>query len=234
MKQRLQDIQDRIKKACDFAGRDPSDITLIAVTKNRLMEHIKPLMDHGITHFGENRVQEAVDKWLGFNTDALTLHMIGPLQSNKVKQASEVFDVLHTLDRPSLLSAITKADWRPQTFIQVNTGAEPQKSGILSHDLGAFLDQRHAYSCHSGEDQNPSKNKEGSRIKPAMTDHLCQGLMCIPPIDEPASLHFSLLSNLAKANNMHHLSMGMSEDFEAAITCGATHIRLGRILFDDL
>lgn len=207
MKQRLQDIQDRIKKACDFAQRDPSEITLIAVTKNRNMEQIKPLMEYGITHFGENRVQEARDKWLGFNTDALTLHMIGPLQSNKVKQASEIFDVLHSLDRTSLIKEMVKYNWTPQIFCQINTGDEDQKAGVDPSDIAPFL----------------------SHVPFAVT-----GLMCIPPRDEPASLHFSLLNNLARQHALSNLSMGMSEDFEAAIKCGATHIRLGRILFDDL
>ncbi len=207
MKQRLKDIRTRIEQACTFAGRDPSSVTLIAVTKNRDVDVIKKLIDHGVTHFGENRVQEALDKWPDLKTDALNLHIIGPLQSNKVKQAATLFDALHSLDRPSLLKAMINENWTPQCFVQVNTGAEDQKGGVLPNDLDAFLSD---------------------------IPFDVAGLMSIPPKDEPASLHFALLNNLVKANQLTALSMGMSEDFEAAIKCGATHIRLGRILFDDL
>ncbi len=206
MQQRLKDISDRIENACAFAGRDPDDVTMIAVTKNRNIDQIKQLIDCGVTHFGENRVQEASEKWDALKSDDQTLHMIGALQSNKVKQASALFDVLHTLDRPSLLKEMIKENWHPSCFIQVNTGHEDQKSGITPHDLEVFI---------------------------ASIPFDINGLMCIPPQDEPASLHFALLNNLARHHKAHALSMGMSNDFEAAIKCGATHIRLGRILFED-
>ncbi len=197
MKQRLADIRARIARSCDDVKRDPASITLVAVTKYATNDAVKQALDLGLTHFGENRVQDAGERWAGLKTPGITLHLIGPLQTNKVKQAVSFFDVLHTLDRPSLDAELAKEDWAKPTFVQVNTGEEDQKSGLLPRDLDAFL-------------------------KDAQTP--VQGLMCIPPVDAPASLHFALLANLAKRSGLAMLSMGMTNDFENAIRCGATHI----------
>lgn len=205
MKQRFTEINERIRRACDDAGRDPHNVTLIAVTKTRNVDQIREAMDLGITHFGENRVQEALEKWPAVKGDN-TLHLIGPLQSNKVKQASQIFDILHTMDRVSLWEEMHKERWTPPFFVQVNTGEEPQKSGVLPSELETLL---HAID----------------------STHLC-GLMCIPPVDDSASPHFAFLNRLAKQHGLPQLSMGMSNDFEAAIRCGATHIRIGSLLFE--
>lgn len=204
MKQRLADITDRITRACDDAGRDPTSVTLIAVSKNRDADALKEALDLGLRHFGENRVQEAAEKWPDLKTDSLTLHLIGPLQTNKVKQAAGIFDVLHTLDRASLADELLRTGWTPPCFVQVNTGEEEQKSGLAPDALAGFLAE--------------------TTLKP-------QGLMCIPPVDAPAALHFALLATLAKRAGLPQLSMGMSDDFESAIRCGATHIRVGSALF---
>lgn len=206
MKQRLADIHDRIERACDEVERDPSAVTLIAVTKYTTTDKIKEALDLGLRHYGENRVQDAMEKWLELKAKDVTLHMIGPLQSNKVKQAASLFDALHTLDRASLAQEMIKAQWTPSCFIQVNTGEEEQKSGVAPRDLEALLKD---------------------------LPHQPHGLMCIPPQDDVPSLHFALLATLARRHGLSHLSMGMSADFEAAIRCGATHIRLGSALFDD-
>ncbi len=204
MKQRLADITDRITRACDDVRRDPSGVTLIAVSKNRDADTIKRALDLGLSHFGENRVQEAIEKWPALKSSGVSLHLIGPLQTNKVKQASAIFDVLHTLDRPALVEELVRTGWAPPCFVQVNTGEEEQKSGLAPDELAAFL--------------------KDCPLKP-------QGLMCIPPVDAPAALHFALLATLAKRHFLTSLSMGMSDDFESAIRCGATHIRVGSALF---
>lgn len=206
MKHRLDTIHDRIRRACDAASRDPAEVTLVAVSKTQRPDAIKAAMDLGLTHFGENRVQEAQEKWPGLLQSGVKLHMIGPLQTNKVKQASALFDTLHTLDRPTLAAAMTAANWHPPCFVQVNIGEEPQKSGVAPADLAAFL-QTLSFPI--------------------------QGLMCIPPYGDMPVPHFTLLKNLAVRHGLSRLSMGMSGDFEAAIRCGATHIRVGSALFGD-
>jgi pyridoxal phosphate enzyme (YggS family) len=206
VKQRLSDINEKIKRACEDAKRDPSSVTLIAVTKYTSVDKIKQALDLGLRHFGENRVQDACERWPALKAKGVTLHMIGPLQSNKVKQSASLFDVLHTLDRVSLAEDMLRADWTPPCFVQVNTGEEAQKSGVSPQDLDALL-----------------------RELPFAP----QGLMCIPPQNDPPSLHFALLATLAGRHGLTQLSMGMTADFEAAIRCGATHIRLGSALFDD-
>ena len=206
MKQRLADISDKIARACESVKRDPFSVTLIAVTKYVQEDAIKQALDLGLRHFGGNRVQHAAAKWPALKQDDVVLHMIGKLQSNKMKQAAQIFDVLHTLDRLSLAEEMQRLNWVPPCFVQVNTGEEDQKSGVRPQDLEALL--------------------EDLPIKP-------QGLMCIPSVDEPPALHFALLATLARRHGLPQLSMGMSADFESALRCGATHIRLGSVLFDE-
>jgi pyridoxal phosphate enzyme (YggS family) len=209
----LTDIQDRIVKAAKAADRDPSDITLIAVSKVQPNERVDEVLRQGHRSFGENRVQEAAGKWPDFREiyDGIDLHLIGPLQTNKARQAFELFDVIHTLDRPKLAKTFARLaedmGHCPPLFIQVNTGEEPQKAGINPTDTDAFVTECRAL------------------------DLPIQGLMCIPPVDETPSLHFSLLQKLAHRNGLNQLSMGMSDDFEQAIAFGATHIRVGSALF---
>lgn len=202
--QNLSEIKDRICRACEDAERDPADVTVIAVTKTRTVDQIKETIDAGIIHFGENRVKEALEKWPDLKGDHVTLHLIGPLQTNKVKQAKEIFDVLHTLDRSTLLDEMQKQGWVPPSFVQVNTGEEEQKSGLMPLELRGFM--------------------TGLASKP-------KGLMCIPPVNDNPSHHFAFLARLARKYELPSLSMGMSDDYEAAIRCGATHIRIGSALF---
>lgn len=209
----LTDIQDRIAKAAKAADRDASDITLIAVSKVQPNERVDAVLREGQRCFGENRVQEAAGKWPGFREtyDGIDLHLIGPLQTNKARQAFELFDAIHTLDRPKLANSFARLAQEtghcPPLFIQVNTGEEPQKAGIHPEDTDAFIKE-----CQS-------------------LDLPIQGLMCIPPVDETPSLHFALLRKLADRNGLTQLSMGMSDDFDQAIAFGATHIRVGSALF---
>lgn len=209
----LTDIQDRIAKAAKAADRDASDITLIAVSKVQPNERVDAVLREGQRCFGENRVQEAAGKWPGFREtyDGIDLHLIGPLQTNKARQAFELFDAIHTLDRPKLANSFARLAQEtghcPPLFIQVNTGEEPQKAGIHPEDTDAFIKE-----CKS-------------------LDLPIQGLMCIPPVDETPSLHFALLRKLADRNGLTQLSMGMSDDFDQAIAFGATHIRVGSALF---
>ena len=209
----LADIQNRIEAACQKAERRPQDVELIAVSKVQPNERVKAALSSGYRIFGENRVQEAQGKWPDFKAEfaGVQLHLIGPLQSNKVKPALELFNAIHTLDREKLARRIaTEVQARgdsPRLFIQVNTGEEPQKAGVLPADLDAFV-----------------KTCQGFGL-------IINGLMCIPPITEEPSLHFALLAKMAKRNGLNGLSMGMSSDFESAIALGATHIRVGSAIF---
>jgi pyridoxal phosphate enzyme (YggS family) len=210
----LRDIMSRIELAAKGAGRDPQSVTLVAVSKTYGEDALLPTLDAGQRVFGENRVQEAKSKWPGLQARfaGLELHLIGPLQSNKTAEAVELFDAIHTVDRPKIAKAIademTKQGKRPKLFVQVNTGEEEQKAGVAPRETAAFLDH-----C---------RNELKLEIS---------GLMCIPPVDEEAALHFGLLATLARENGLNGLSMGMSDDFETAIALGATHIRVGSAIF---
>ncbi|MGJ8602540.1 MAG: YggS family pyridoxal phosphate-dependent enzyme [Marivita sp.] len=209
----LTDITARIAKAAQEAGRDPVDVALIAVSKVQPNDRVEAVLKEGHRVFGENRVQEAAGKWPDFcnRYDGVNLHLIGPLQSNKARQAFEMFDVIHTLDRSKLAHTFARIAQDmgqcPSLFIQVNTGEEPQKAGITPAETDAFVQECRAL------------------------DLPVQGLMCIPPVDETPSLHFALLRKLAERNGLTGLSMGMSDDFDQAIAFGATHIRVGSALF---
>lgn len=211
---RLQNIQARITEAARRAGRRPEDIRLIAVTKTFGAADIVPVIEAGQRLFGENRVQEAKAKWPALLAErpALELHLIGPLQSNKAKDAVALFDVIHTIDRPKIARALAEEMARqgrePELFIQVNTGREPQKAGIAPEELEGFYRE-----C---------RDDIGLKIG---------GLMCIPPIHEAPEPHFQLLARLASRLGLQALSMGMSADFEMAIRHGATHIRVGSAIF---
>lgn len=209
----LSEIRTRIAKACDEAGRDASEVTLIAVSKVQPNERVRAVLDEGQRVFGENRVQEAAGKWPDFRQqyEGIELHIIGPLQSNKVRQAMELAQYIHSVDRPKIAHAIARiADETgacPRLFLQVNTGAEPQKAGILPGEADAFVKECRDLSLP------------------------VEGLMCIPPVEEEASLHFALLAKIAERNGLTGLSMGMSGDFEKAISFGATHVRVGSAIF---
>lgn len=209
----LDDITRRIRAAEAAAGREPGSVTLIAVSKVQPPERVRAVLDRGQRVFGENYVQEAQGKWPGWRAayPGVELHMIGPLQSNKAKAAAALFDAIHTLDRPSLatrMARLADADGRqPALFVQVNTGAEPQKAGVLPADADAFV-----AACRA----------DGLRL---------DGAMCIPPEGEDAAPHFRLLRSIAQANGLPGLSMGMSADFETAIAHGATHVRVGSAIF---
>jgi len=211
----LSDIKTRVASASQSTGRDPETVKLIAVSKVQPNERVDSVLSEGHRIFGENRVQEAASKWPQFreNYDGVELHIIGPLQSNKVRQAMELAEAIHTVDRPKLAKAIARIAQEvgscPDLFIQVNTGEEPQKAGVLPMDADGFVKE-----CRD-------------------LDLPIQGLMCIPPIDEEPSLHFALLAKIAKRNGLAGLSMGMSSDFERAIALGATHIRVGSAIFGD-
>jgi len=210
----LAEIRQRIAAAADAAGRDPAEVTLVAVSKVQPSERIEAVLAAGHRIFGENRVQEAQGRWpaLKERYPDVRLHLIGPLQTNKVRVAVELFDVIETVDRPKLarkLAATLAETGRPlPCYIQVNTGEEPQKAGVLPADADAFIAE-----C---------RNVHGL---PA------QGLMCIPPVDEEPALHFALLKKIAERNGLKGLSMGMSGDFETAIALGATIVRVGSALF---
>lgn len=207
----LNTIKENIRIAADEADRDIDDIKLIIVTKKFTEENIKPLLDEGHLFFGENRVQEAQDKWpnLLHNYDNVELHMIGPLQTNKVKPALELFTSIHTVDRLSLVEKlirnIEEIKKVKEFFVQVNLANEKQKSGLLIDELGEFI-----------------KTIEGKLN--------ISGLMCIPPKEEDPEIHFAFLNQLAKRINFPNLSMGMSSDFHSAILFGATHIRVGEAI----
>ncbi len=210
----LKQVQESISRAASDYGRDPSSITLVAVSKTFPSEAIEPVLAAGQRVFGENYVQETKAKWpaLREHYPDVELHMIGPLQSNKAKEAVELFDVIHTLDRPSLAEALakemTKQGRKPRLLVQVNTGEEPQKGGVIPTEVDAFIE-----AC---------RTQYGLEI---------EGLMCIPPAEDPPSPHFALLNIIAKRHGLKTLSMGMSADFDAAIQLGATHVRVGSAIF---
>ncbi|MFB9221918.1 YggS family pyridoxal phosphate-dependent enzyme [Paracoccus cavernae] len=209
----LTEIKGRITAAERAYGREAGSVTLIAVSKVQPLERVKAVLDQGQRVFGENYVQEAAGKWpqwCAAYPDA-EVHMIGPLQTNKLKQALELFDAIHTLDRMSLAEKLARQiqarGASPQLFIQVNTGSEPQKAGILPEDADAFI-----ATCRG-------------------LDLRLEGLMCIPPDDHDPAPHFAHLAEIAARNGLSGLSMGMSSDFETAIAHGATHVRVGSAIF---
>ena len=210
----LRTIDERVSVACQKAGRNAGSVELIAVSKVQPNERVDAVLAEGHRVFGENRVQEAASKWPDFREryDGINLHLIGPLQTNKVRQAVELFDAIHSVDRDKLARKLadefTSADKRLPCFLQINTGEEPQKAGCLPEHADAFIQ-----SC-----------REDLQLPVA-------GLMCIPPADEEPSLHFALLKKIAERNGLTGLSMGMSGDFESAIALGATHIRVGSAIF---
>src|SRR6201998_129806 len=203
-------VEQEIVRACKDAHRDRAEVTLIAVSKTFGAEAITPMIAAGQLVFGENRVQEAKSKWPALISayPGLALHLIGPLQSNKAKEAVAMFDAIHSVDRPSICQALAKEiesqKKHPELFVQVNTGEEPQKAGVAPGDADAFI-----ANC---------------REKYRLT---ISGLMCIPPVNEAPAPHFALTAKIAARNDLKNLSMGMSADFEIAIQFGATHIRVG-------
>jgi hypothetical protein len=209
----LTEIRDRIARAEDGAGRAPGSVTLVAVSKVQPLERIEAVLEAGHRVFGENRVQEAQGKWPDFRQrfEGIELHLVGPLQTNKARAALELFDVIHTLDRPKLATTLARLAQEtgacPPLFVQVNTGEEAQKAGIPPGEADAFI-------------------AEARRL-----DLPVEGLMCIPPVDEEPALHFALLAKIAARNGLSGLSMGMSGDFERAIAQGATHVRVGSAIF---
>ena len=211
----LDDIRARLAAAETAAGRAAGSVTLIAVSKVQPTARIEAVLEAGHRVFGENRVQEAQGKWPAFRDrfDGIELHLVGPLQTNKARAALELFDVIHTLDRPKLATTLARLAQEtgrcPPVFVQVNTGEEPQKAGVLPDDTDAFV-------------------AEARRL-----DLPLQGLMCIPPVDEEPTLHFALLAKIAARNGLSGLSIGMSGDFERAVAQGATHVRIGSALFGD-
>lgn len=210
----LAEVEREVARACRAARRERSSVTLVAVSKTFDGDAIEPVIQAGQKVFGENRVQEAKSKWpeLMAKYPGLALHLIGPLQSNKAKEAVALFDAIHSVDRASLCEAlakeIVKQDRHPELFVQLNTGEEPQKAGVAPADADAFI-----ASC---------RDVYGLRIS---------GLMCIPPVDEPPAPHFALTAKIAARNGLSLLSMGMSADFETAIQLGATHVRVGSAIF---
>jgi hypothetical protein len=210
----LETVRAGIARVCKDAGRDPAEVTLVAVSKTFPPDAIEPVIEAGQRVFGENRVQEAKGKWPAMleKYPGIALHLIGPLQSNKAKEAVALFDAIHSVDRASLCQALSKeivAQGRtPTLFVQINTGAEPQKAGVLPQDADAFL--------------KDCKDKYGLTIS---------GLMCIPPVEEAAGPHFALTAKIARRNGLKLLSMGMSADFSEAILLGATHVRVGSAIF---
>jgi pyridoxal phosphate enzyme (YggS family) len=212
--ERLRAVETRIAEAAHGVHRDPAAVRLIAVSKTFEGAEIVPVLAAGHQDFGENRVQEAKAKWPPLRTQypAVRLHLIGPLQSNKAREAVELFDCIHTIDRPKIARALAeemaRQGRRPQLFVQVNTGEEPQKAGVLANDLPALLalcrDELHLAIA---------------------------GLMCIPPVDEEPAVHFAFLAKLARENGLAGLSMGMSDDYATAVELGATHVRVGSAIF---
>ena len=212
----LSKVRDQIARACADARRDPASVTLIAISKTFGANAIEPIIAAGQRVFGENRVQEAKAKWppLKERHGGIELHLVGTLQSNKAKDAVALFDAIHSLDRPSLAEAlakeISKQGRRPRLFVEVNTGGEPQKSGVLPEETDAFVK-----AC---------RERYGLQVA---------GLMCLPPADEPPAPHFALTAKIARRNNLPLLSMGMSADFPIAIAFGATHVRVGTAIFGE-
>lgn len=209
----LAEIQTRIRRAETAAGRAAGSVTLIAVSKVQPLDRVEAVLAAGHRVFGENYVQEAAAKWpdLRARFGPVAVHMIGPLQTNKAKLAVDLFDAIHTLDRRSLAERLARlAEARgacPDVFVQVNTGQEPQKAGVLPEDADAFIAECRTLGLP------------------------LQGLMCIPPEAEPSAPHFAMLRGIAERNGLAGLSMGMSADFEAAIAAGATHVRVGSAIF---
>lgn len=211
----LPDITARIHAAEAKAGRQTGETKLIAVSKVQPDSRVQAVLEQGHRIFGENRVQEAAGKWPAFREqfDGVELHIIGPLQTNKARQAMELAEAIHTLDRMKLAKTFARLAQDlgtcPDMYIQVNTGEEPQKAGVLSADADAFIADTVAL------------------------DLPVRGLMCIPPVDEDASVHFEMLRKIAARNGLSGLSMGMSGDFESAVALGATHVRVGSAIFGD-
>jgi pyridoxal phosphate enzyme (YggS family) len=210
----LATVDQEIARACDQARRERASVTLIAVSKTFDATAIAPLLKAGQRVFGENRVQEARAKWPGLISacPGIALHLIGPLQSNKAKEAVALFDAIHSVDRPSICEALAKEidsqKRRPELFVQLNTGEEPQKAGVAPADADAFI-----AGC---------REKYGLSIT---------GLMCIPPVNDAPAPHFALTAKIAARNGLKQLSMGMSADFTTAIQLGATHVRVGSAIF---
>jgi PLP dependent protein len=211
----LSEIRDRIAAAEAKAGRAAGSVRLIAVSKVQPLDRVEAVLEEGHRLFGENRVQEAAGKWPDFRErfEGVEVHLIGPLQTNKARQAMELFEAIHSVDRPKLAQTLARlADETgrcPDLFVQVNTGEEPQKAGVLPGDADAVVAECRALSLPLA------------------------GLMCIPPVDEEPSLHFALLAKIAARNGLEGLSMGMSSDFESAIGFGATHVRVGSAIFGE-
>jgi pyridoxal phosphate enzyme (YggS family) len=213
---RLTEVRRRIAHAARAAGRDPASVTLIAVSKTHGADRVRELLVAGHRVFGENRVQEAQAKYPALKADFpdLELHLIGPLQTNKARDAVALFDVIQSVDRERLAVTLAKemerGGRRPDCYIQVNTGEERQKAGVPPAEVDSFV-----ATC-----------RETHKL-PVV------GLMCIPPVDEEAALHFALLAKMAARNKLKNISMGMSADYEAAIRLGATHVRVGTALFGE-
>lgn len=211
----LSEVEARIAQQLERSGRPAGDVDLIAVSKVQPLDRVQAILDSGHRIYGENKVQEAASKWPAFREQysGITLHLIGPLQTNKARQAMELAQAIHSVDRPKLANTIARLAQEigqcPDLFIQVNTGEEDQKAGILPMDADGFVAE-----CQS-------------------MDLPIKGLMCIPPIDEEAALHFALLAKIAARNGLTGLSMGMSGDYEKAIALGATHVRVGSAIFGD-
>ncbi len=211
---RYRRVLEEVARTARDMGRDPAAVALIAVSKTMPAEAIAPVLEAGHRAFGENYVQEAKAKWpaLRERFPGTELHLIGPLQSNKAREAVALFDWIHTLDRPSLAGALAKEIARagrgPRLLVQVNTGEEPQKGGVAPGEADAFI-----RAC---------REEHGLAV---------DGLMCIPPAEDPPSAHFALLGQIARRNGLSVLSMGMSADYEAAIQLGATHVRVGSAIF---
>jgi pyridoxal phosphate enzyme (YggS family) len=209
----LSDIQTRLEDACRNAGRPVDDVHLIAVSKVQPNARVNAVLQEGHRLFGENKVQETAGKWPDFRAEFpdAKVHLIGPLQTNKARQAMELFDAIHSVDRLKLAKTLARLAQEvgscPNLFIQVNTGQEDQKAGIAPQDADAFI-----ADCRA-------------------LDLPIIGLMCIPPADEDPSVHFAMLAEIAKRNDLSGLSMGMSSDFESAIAHGATHVRVGSAIF---
>lgn len=209
-------VLEAVARAAKDCGRKPASVQLVAVSKTKGEAEIRPVIEAGQRIFGENRVQEAEGKWPELRAEFpdLELHLIGPLQTNKVKEAVALFDVIETVDRDKLALALAQEIKRvgkaPRLYVQVNTGAEEQKAGVLPQEADAFIT-----AC---------REQHGLVI---------EGLMCIPPVDEPPSAHFALLAKIAKRNGIEKLSMGMSADFEEAIQCGASSVRVGSAIFGE-
>jgi pyridoxal phosphate enzyme (YggS family) len=210
----LSTVEQEIARACTESRRDRASVTLIAVSKTFDAAAISPIIDAGQRVFGENRVQEAKAKWPGLMSDyrGIALHLIGPLQSNKAKEAVALFDAIHSVDRPSICEALAKEinsqKKQPELFVQLNTGEEPQKAGVAPGEADAFI--------------------AGCREKYGL---VISGLMCIPPVNEAPAPHFALTAKIAARNGLKNLSMGMSADFAIAIQMGATHVRVGSAIF---